>query len=80
MIQSDTLRTTRATALVDVPPCASADLKRAVANVLSGMENVIAVLDRWNQGEMNAGELMTDYTAANDALRKAKGAVRTALP
>ncbi len=76
----DNLRTTRALALQDIPPCASVDLQTALADLLSAMDDVILALDRWNKGEATSGNLMNEYYAANESVRNAKRIVREALP
>ena len=76
----DNLRTTRALALQDIPPCASVDLQAALADLLSAMDDVILALDRWNKGEATSGNLMNEYYAANESVRNAKRIVREALP
>jgi len=74
------LRTVRAAALLDIPPCASVDLQTALADLLSAMDDVILALDRWNKGEATSSELMNEYYAANESVRNAKRSVREALP
>jgi len=76
----DNLRTTRASALLNIPPCASADLQTAIANLLAAMDHVILALERWNKGEITSGDLMNEYYAANELVRNAKRLVREALP
>lgn len=76
----ENLRTTLASALQDVPPCASVDLQTAIADLLSAMDDVILSLDRWNKGEVTSGDLMNEYYAANESVRNAKRVVREALP
>ncbi len=76
----DNLRTTRASAMHDIPPCASADLQTAITDLLSAMDSAILALDRWNKGEATSGDLMNEYYAANELVRNAKRLVREALP
>ena len=78
--QIDRLTNTRAATFIDIPACASPELKSALTSVLVAMDHMLVVLEQWNNGELNGSEITNQFYEANEVFNGTQKEVRKSLP
>ena len=64
----------------DLPVCTSMEMQGAVTELLSAMDAVIDILERWSNGEIDGTQLTNEFYEAERRLREVREAVREIIP
>jgi hypothetical protein len=66
-------------AAVPVPLCAALEVQSGAADLLSAMDDIIAILEQWSAGSIDGTTLTNTLAAPEEVLRQARAQIRRSL-